>query len=133
MTNEKAQIPISTQNLWINFSGPETHAKRLIDKGEDFNAVASGVIHCISASVQKVIQNAIDKTGIKEVLMVGGVCSNSIMKQFLMSSFAGQANIHFAQPEFSTDNAAGISLLGLYKLVGSEVLKSNAQKSFISK
>ncbi|WP_094546987.1 hypothetical protein [Petroclostridium xylanilyticum] len=120
---KKVRIPISTQDLWINFSGPETHAQRLISKGENPNEIALGVINCISVSIQRVLESAVNQTGVRDILMVGGVCSNKIMKEYLTGSFYGKANVYFAQPEFSTDNAVGIALLGLYNMVGSEVFK----------
>ena len=41
------------------------------------------------------------------VLFSGGVCSNSILRQRLQAGYSA----YFAQPEFSSDNAAGVALL----------------------
>ncbi len=105
-------IPVSVKDTWIHFSGSETHAQRLIIKGENQQSIALGVFRSIAMSVEKVVANAVKKTGIKDVLMVGGVCANTIMKRYLLDKLNGKAIVHFAEPAFSTDNAVGIALLG---------------------
>ncbi len=111
-TENSIPIPVSVKHTWIHFSGSETHAQRQIIKGENHQSIALGVLRSIATSVEKVVINAVKETGIKDVLMVGGVCANTIMKAYLLDSLKGKATMHFAEPAFSTDNAVGIALLG---------------------
>jgi N6-L-threonylcarbamoyladenine synthase len=53
----------------------------------------------------------IEKFGAMPVLFAGGVMSNSIIKKSLTNKF----NAVFAEPLFSTDNAAGIAYLTFRK------------------
>ena len=110
-------LPVSTHETWIHFSGPETHTQRLIS-GKDqreYPQIALGVLKCITDSTARVIEEAMKQTGRKDVLMVGGVCSNSIMKRLLLDQFKDRANIYFARPAFATDNAVGTALLGIWR------------------
>ena len=56
---------------------------------------------------------AIEKHGDMPVLFAGGVMSNKLMREALKKHFRA----YFAEPEFSADNAAGISLLCREKLM----------------
>ena len=55
----------------------------------------------IDANIRKEYPN-------KKIVYGGGVLSNSIIKSRLLKKFD---NIFFAEPQFSSDNAAGIALL----------------------
>lgn len=113
---KKISVPVSTKESWINFSGPETYLQRLIQQEGKPEDIALGTISCITESVLKVLEYTIKKTNIKNVLMVGGVCANQIMRKRLETYFQEKAAIYFANPEFSTDNAVGTALLGLRSL-----------------
>lgn len=106
-------LPASVQELSISFSGPETAAQRLVGRAQPAD-LAVAVIHCISKTLEKWLRNAIGQTGLKEVLIVGGVAANQILRERLRSKLEHQAVgglLSFAQPQFSTDNAVGTALL----------------------
>ena len=53
--------------------------------------------------------NAIRETNTHNILVVGGVASNGIIRQGLTERLDG--DVHFAKAEYSTDNAVGIAYL----------------------
>lgn len=106
------KMPVCVEETWVNFSGPEHKTIKLIEDGYAKEDVCRSVIECICLSVEKVLEEAIKKTGINNIVMVGGVCSNSILKKHLGN--IKNANIYFAKPDFSRDNAVGIAVMGKY-------------------
>ncbi|MHB1125353.1 MAG: Kae1-like domain-containing protein [Bacillota bacterium] len=109
------RIPSSVNGYHFSFSGPETHAHRLLDQGVPPEEVARAVEHCIATTLEKVLRDAIGQTGLKQVLVVGGVSANQYIRQRLrhrLEHRAVGAQLFFADPTYSTDNAVGVALLG---------------------
>ncbi|SEO28405.1 Kae1-like domain-containing protein [Propionispora vibrioides] len=101
-------LPVAARGLQISFSGPESHVMRLLPKNPDFAALAAGVEICVAEALYKMIREAIGQTGLEEVLMVGGVMSNSFIRQYVSKKLtAERAKLYFPQREFSSDNAVG--------------------------
>lgn len=110
-----ARIPASVKGSWFSFSGPETHARRLIDGGEDPAVVARGVEECIADTLAKALSSAISSLGMKEVLVVGGVAANKRVREELVGRLQAPplgARLFFADPGFTGDNAVGVALIG---------------------
>lgn len=111
----RLRIPSAVQGLKISFSGPETYAQRLLQEGAAREEVAFAVLHCIALSLEKTLIRAVAETSLKTILLVGGVAANSYLRERLsdtLSAKAVGAEVYFAQPRYSTDNAAGVALLG---------------------
>lgn len=109
-----ADIPSAVNDLDISFSGPETHAIRLIEKGLSHSAIAEGVQLCISKSLSKVIRNAIGKTGLSKVLLVGGVASNQYIRNSVSQTIADlKVDLFYPQRSYSSDNAVGVAFMAL--------------------
>lgn len=107
-------IPSSVQELVASFSGPETHVMRLIKKGASPESVAEGVQLCIGDSLVKMIRNAVNKTGLHEILLVGGVASNQYIRNHIVNSVRNVGvNLFFPQREYSPDNAVGAAFMAL--------------------
>jgi len=111
-------IPFSVKGLTISFSGPETHAQRLLDRGVDKADVAIAVYNCLVSTLERWILNAMDipGTNVKDVLLVGGVASSAILRQKLVDRLRKRdesIRLYFADPLLSKDNAVGTALLGL--------------------
>ncbi|ACB85275.1 O-sialoglycoprotein endopeptidase [Natranaerobius thermophilus JW/NM-WN-LF] len=107
-------VPFSVEDTKINFSGPETHIKRLIHN-EDYPkpAVARGIEQCVAKSLLTVLENALKKHQVKNILFVGGVMSNSYIKNYLSKNISNEKyNLIFGSPELSKDNAVGVAWLG---------------------
>ncbi|MGI6225436.1 MAG: O-sialoglycoprotein endopeptidase [Peptococcales bacterium] len=109
-----AEFPISVKGLSISFSGPESHGQRLIKKGEKFSEIARGVENCLLKTLEKVIVNVYYSNNSTNFLFVGGVASNSYLRDNLtksLNSINSGINLLFAQPTYSSDNAVGVSLI----------------------
>lgn len=116
-STERLGIPSAVDGYKFSFSGPETHAQRLIKQGAKAADVARAVEQCIATTLEKVLRRAVQQEGIKEVLLAGGVAANSYIRGRLKKRLehrAVGARLVFAQPQYSTDNAVGIALLGLH-------------------
>ena len=59
--------------------------------------------------VAKSIKEAINYKNTGRVLFVGGVASNSFLREYLVENI--NAEVYFASPELSSDNAVGIAEL----------------------
>ena len=93
---------------YINFSGEETRYSRKIAEGADNEEIAYCVVKCIAQSVRKSVEFAKEKYNVKNVLMVGGVSSSEMLRK----EFSDMPGVYFAEPQFSTDNAAGVCEIG---------------------
>ncbi len=108
-------IPSFVEGYDFSFSGPESHAQRLIRKGAEPANVARAVEQCIATTLEKVLRQAVKKEGIRHVLLAGGVAANSYIRERLKQRLehpAVGAVLAIAQPQYSTDNAVGVALLG---------------------
>ncbi len=109
-------IPSFVRGLTIGFSGAETYSQRLIEKGSDKNEMALAVYKCLIKTLEKWVDNAVRETGIKEVLLVGGVTSSGIIKSELNKCFKDSGiSLYYCEPALAKDNAVGTALLGLEK------------------
>lgn len=106
-------FPISVNNLNFSFSGPESHAQRLISKGENYSDIARGVENCLINTLEKLIINVYDKNNLKYFLFVGGVARNKYIRTTLKEKLENTTDLKllFADPVFSSDNAVGASLI----------------------
>lgn len=108
-------IPSYTDGYNISFSGPTTAALRLLSQGNNPAAVAQAVFRCIANSLEKILRKAMAEIGIYNILLVGGVASNSFIRERLRCRLehpAVGAHLFFASPELSIDNAVGVAHLG---------------------
>ena len=106
-TNETIPLPISVKGAYVNISGTETKLQTITEVS---NAViARSVFFYIAQILIKTIRTAREQTGIKRIMIAGGVASNSIIREKLTDEFAD--NIYFASKELSSDNAVGIAVL----------------------
>lgn len=102
---------ISVSNGFINFSGQETKIKRMVEAGEaDGEKAAYATMCCVADSVKTAVLQTKKKTGVKKVIMAGGVSSSG----FLRKAFFDVPGVYFAEKDFSGDNAAGVCLLGRF-------------------
>ena len=103
--SEKCKI--SVKGYTCNLSGLENLAKKIYDNGSSKAEVAAYTMQFILQTLDKITENLVlDYPGLPLVYS-GGVMSNKRIKEFFMSKYGA----YFAAPEFSSDNAAGASLL----------------------
>lgn len=116
----QVSIPSSVKGYQISFSGPETHALRLIAQNTPNPLIARAVENCIAISMEKIIRKALLDSGIKEVLVVGGVSANQFIREKLFARLQHKsvgARLFFAAPELSCDNAVGVAQIARQKVL----------------
>ena len=102
LTTDKAiAIKPSQDGGFFNFSGAETKLLKLI--GTEDAAIISRSALLFAASS---INAALAAIKPKKVLFVGGVASNTILREIFSS---GRYKAYFASPELSSDNAVGVA------------------------
>ena len=104
MACEDEPIPLKTsvKDGFINFSGIETKLLGMV--GEK-----NGGLLCKSALtfIGKSLAEAVNFQKTENVLFVGGVASNTLLRQYFKEQI--NAHVYFASPELSCDNAVGIA------------------------
>lgn len=112
-TAGRVVLPASVKDYRLSFSGPESQAQRLIGRVEGAD-LALAVLACVAKSLEVLLRRAVEETGLKQVLVVGGVAANRYLRERLsrrLEHRAVGARLHFADPRYSTDNAVGVALL----------------------
>lgn len=107
LSEKKIKLPVSVDGGFFNFSGLETKAVGMLleNRVED---VAKGVFEAISETLKRSLEKVSRESGIKNILIAGGVAANELIRNNLNNTFGD--NIYFASPELSCDNAVGIAL-----------------------
>lgn len=105
---KKAKICVSGTDC--NLSGLENKAAEMYRATGDKAATAAFVIDFVARTLGAMTDGLIKKYGSMPIIYAGGVMSCSIIKAFL----AGDGR-YFAEPVFSSDNAAGIAYLARLK------------------
>ncbi len=88
-------------------SGVENRCQKLIKEGRSREYVAAFCIEYIRVTLAAMTDAAFETHGVMPVVYAGGVMSNKMIK----NSFEEKYNAVFAEPVFSSDNAAGIAYL----------------------
>ena len=115
------------KNLDFSFSGLKTSILYKIKENlkkntnfieENLNDLCASIQHSIVFILLDKIEKAIQKTGIKEVAISGGVSANSYLRTELQK-LADQKNYNLYIPKFQycTDNAAMIAISGYFKYI----------------
>jgi N6-L-threonylcarbamoyladenine synthase len=104
-------LPSAVKGFDVSFSGVETAAQRLVDQKKDPADVARAVEGCVARTVAKLIQAGIEKTRLTQVLIVGGVASNQFIRSELEKRIKKKAQLFWAEPDWSRDNAIGVAIL----------------------
>ena len=105
---------VAVKGTKLYFSGAETQTKRAITEGVPRCEIARGVFVSLGRALAKAVLAAYEQTGLLDVLIAGGVSANELVKQQLRLVCAKKApalRLHFADPQYAGDNAAGIALL----------------------
>ena len=110
---ELPPIKISVKDGACNLSGLENLASDLWNKTKDRALVSRFVFTYLAKVLAKLTAFVDTKYPGIPILYAGGVMSN----RFLQETLAVRPNTYFAEPAFSSDNAAGISLLTRRKLL----------------
>ncbi|ADY56200.1 peptidase M22 glycoprotease [Syntrophobotulus glycolicus DSM 8271] len=104
-------LPASVSGYKVSFSGVESAAQRMIGKDVPFADVARAVEGCIARTVTRIIDKAVTETGIRKILMVGGVCCNQYLRTEIPQRLKDKAELFWAELSWSSDNAIGVAFL----------------------
>lgn len=88
-------------------SGLENQCADLYRKGCSKPHIAKFCLMSIEHTVRGMTEAVMKEYGEKPIVFAGGVMSNSLIRQSLETRFLGR----FAEPDYSTDNSAGIAVL----------------------
>lgn len=102
------KLPVSVEGSYMNFSGVETKAMRMVGSC-DRAGLALGVLINVGESLCRAINSAIKDTACHRILIVGGVASNEIIRHMMTEKLDGK--VYFAKSEYSSDNAVGIAYM----------------------
>lgn len=104
-------IPSSIKESYTSFSGPETFVQRIIETGQyDKAKLSKAVFICVAKSIEETLINSRKKFQWTNVLFIGGVSSNTIIRKYLSSSnrlFNDSISPIFSEPQYAVDNAVG--------------------------
>lgn len=98
---------ICVKNLKCNLSGLENMAAKLYRDTDNRELVSAFVLDFIARTLTRITKDIRELYPEIPVVYAGGVMSNNYLKQTLASF----SNTYFSEPQFSSDNAAGIALL----------------------
>ena len=99
---------IKTEQGYVHLSGLENVAQTLYRETGDAPLTAAAVFRYLSDAVIGMSRDFRATYGDLPLLYAGGVMSNAIIRENVTAALA---NVHFAEPAFSSDNGAGIALL----------------------
>lgn len=88
-------------------SGLENQCRKMHDNNSPKENIAYFCIKYIEAALAGMTDKLLEKYGCLPLLYAGGVMSNSIIRK----SFEKRYGAYFAEPQYSSDNAAGIAYL----------------------
>lgn len=106
-SDRKFKVNIKLNGGNCNLSGVENKCKEMFKNGESKEDICRYCIDYIMTALEKMMLAAVDNYGNLPVVFSGGVMSNSIIKKYFTEKYGA----FFAEPEFSSDNAAGIAIL----------------------
>ncbi len=104
---------VKCPGMEFSLSGVQNKVEQYHKVQGDPAETAAYALRCVAHAVGKATRNAQKEYPGLEVVFSGGVASNSMLRQALQP-------IHpvFAQPQYSTDNAMGVAILGHRLLEG---------------
>lgn len=112
-------LPVSVSGLQCSLSGAEAALMRLIQSGAGRENVAAEVYSLLARTLSRLISQASSQTNLQDVLLAGGVASSALLRALLpdrLRRLNAKIRIHWARPELSGDNAAGVALIGCDRL-----------------
>lgn len=95
------------RGLKCNLSGGENRAADMIRRGEEPCAVAAYTVALILNTLDRMTSAALEQLGKQPVVFAGGVMSNCTIRNYMQEKYGA----YFAEPKYSSDNAAGTALL----------------------
>lgn len=111
LNEEKIKVKPTLKGCDCCLSGLENICQKMLSNGESKEKIAAFCIAYIDEVLAQMAYRLKEKYGEIPLVFAGGVMSDSIIKNNMTKRF----NCFFANPEFSTDNAAGVAVLAFLK------------------
>lgn len=102
---------VSVNGGYCNLSGLENMCRKMICDGVEKCDICRFTFSYIAKTLTKISVNLRDTYPELPILYAGGVMSNT----YIRSELSTLENTFFAKPEYSCDNAFGVSCLAMYK------------------
>jgi len=115
-TKKIPRAKITVRGIACNLSGLENRAVKLYAETGDKSLVSAFVLDFVGRTLCGLRDGMRQAYGDLPVIYAGGVMSCGRLKSML-----SEENAYFAQPRFSSDNAAGTALLARHKFLSREV------------
>jgi N6-L-threonylcarbamoyladenine synthase len=111
--------------LDFSFSGLKTFTLNTFNNSpktdQDKADIAAAFQQAVAETLSIKCRRAIKQTGIKRLVVAGGVSANKLIRTSLTQmTEKEQAEIYFPRPEFCTDNGAMIAYAGCQRLLRGE-------------
>lgn len=117
---------VNRPGLDFSFSGLKTFARNTIiqcqqAEGELTSQTKADIAYAFEEAVVSTLsikcKRALKQTGLKRLVIAGGVSANQRLRQALETMTGSQqAKVFYARPEYCTDNGAMIALAGALRL-----------------
>lgn len=101
------KIKPCVKEMDCNLSGLQNQSEKMLDAGESGPDIAKYCLDFVGETIDRMCENAREKYPNLPFVFAGGVMSNKKIKDNLSKKYNG----YFAEPIFSSDNAAGIAVL----------------------
>lgn len=111
---EKIKVRASMKGADCSLSGVENKCRDLLGQGASKETIAAACMAYVIASVDGMCAALLKEYGELPVLFSGGVSSNSLLRVQMAEKYGAI----FAEPRFSSDNAAGAAVLAMLKKEG---------------
>lgn len=108
------RIPASVRGLRCSFSGSESAAQRLYDRGEEKAEIAYGIYDVLSRTLYKLFTNLYADKGARPILLCGGVSSSLLLRELVQARC--KMPLYFGESRYSSDNAMGIAALAYERI-----------------
>ncbi|HHY15035.1 MAG TPA: O-sialoglycoprotein endopeptidase [Firmicutes bacterium] len=105
--------PFSHREGAVSFSGPLTALERMVGQVEP-EILAASCLQVLSRTLINWITWAQGRTECRDLLLVGGVAANSLIRTELVAALPAW-NLYFAGPNYSVDNAYGAAYFAALK------------------
>ncbi len=105
--NKLSKIKVFRREGNFSLSGVENQCKKMVDKGEKPEDIAMYCLSYIYSALEDTVKELTNKFGNLPLVFSGGVMSNTIIRNEIQKNY----DAYFAEPQFSADNACGISVL----------------------
>ncbi len=112
-SSKKLKFPVSVKGTEFNFSGAESYGLKYIESGESPSDISMGLFESVCKTLEKSLLKASEETGVKSILMSGGVSSSVFLSSKLPETLMKKGvSVYFCEPKFAADNAIGVAILG---------------------